>query len=94
LAPFPDRSKLLKVPLLASSDLHEKRNEKNKFPPLALGHTPAGPFRRNAVSPSSSPRNGPSHKALRQRYAGTRFEEQRQLHLPQKHKATVRSDFR
>jgi hypothetical protein len=29
------------------------------------------------------------YKALRQRYAGTRFEEQRQLHLPQKHKATV-----
>ena len=25
----------------------------------------------------------------RQRYAGTRFEEQRQLHMPQKHKATV-----
>ncbi len=28
-------------------------------------------------------------KALRQRYAGTRFEEQRQLHRPQKHKTTV-----
>ena len=28
-------------------------------------------------------------KALRQRYAGTRFEEQRQLHMPQKHKATA-----
>ena len=28
-------------------------------------------------------------KALRQRYAGTRFEEQHQLHLPQKHKATA-----
>ena len=28
-------------------------------------------------------------KVLRQRYAGTRLEEQRQLHLPQKHKATV-----
>jgi hypothetical protein len=28
-------------------------------------------------------------KALRQRYAGTRFNEQRQLHLSQKHKATV-----
>ena len=28
-------------------------------------------------------------KGLRQHYAGTRFEEQRQLHLPQKHKATV-----
>ena len=27
-------------------------------------------------------------KVLRQRYAGTRFEEQCQLHLPQKHKAT------
>jgi hypothetical protein len=27
--------------------------------------------------------------ALRQRYADTRFDEQRQLHLPQKHKATV-----
>jgi len=31
----------------------------------------------------------PEYKALRQCYAGTRFEEQRQLHLPQKHKATV-----
>jgi hypothetical protein len=28
-------------------------------------------------------------KALRQHYAGTRLEEQRQLHLPQKYKATV-----
>jgi hypothetical protein len=27
----------------------------------------------------------PQYKALRQRYAGTRFEEQRQRHLPQKH---------
>ena len=31
----------------------------------------------------------PQFKALRQRYAGTRFEEQRMLHMPQKHKATV-----
>jgi hypothetical protein len=31
----------------------------------------------------------PQFKALRQHYASTRFEEQRQLHLPQKHKATV-----
>jgi hypothetical protein len=30
-----------------------------------------------------------SFKALRQRHAGTRFEEQCQLHLPQKHKATA-----
>ena len=31
----------------------------------------------------------PQFQALRQRYAGTRFEEQRMLHMPQKHKATV-----
>jgi hypothetical protein len=31
----------------------------------------------------------PQYKVLSQRYSGTRFEEQRQLHLPQKHKATV-----
>jgi hypothetical protein len=31
----------------------------------------------------------PQFKALRQHYARTRFEEQHQLHLPQKHKATV-----
>ena len=34
-------------------------------------------------------RHWPQFKALRQHYASTRFEEQRQLHLPQKHKATV-----
>ena len=31
----------------------------------------------------------PQFKALRQSYAGTRFEEQRMLHIPQRHKATV-----
>jgi hypothetical protein len=34
-------------------------------------------------------RHWPQFKALRQHYAGTRFEEQRQHHLPQKHKATL-----
>jgi hypothetical protein len=34
-------------------------------------------------------KNWAPFKVLRQRYAGTRFSEQRQLHLPQKHKATV-----
>jgi hypothetical protein len=34
-------------------------------------------------------KNWTTFKVLRQRYAGTRFEEQFQLHLPQKHKATV-----
>jgi hypothetical protein len=34
-------------------------------------------------------KNWAPFKALRQHYAGTRFEEHLQLHLPQKHKATV-----
>ena len=34
-------------------------------------------------------KNWAPFKVLRQRYADTRCEEQRQLHLPQKHKATV-----
>jgi hypothetical protein len=34
-------------------------------------------------------KNWAPFKALRQHYAGTRFEEQRQLHLPQQHKASV-----
>ena len=34
-------------------------------------------------------KNWAPFQALRQHCAGTRFEEQRQLHLPQKHKATV-----
>jgi hypothetical protein len=34
-------------------------------------------------------KNWAPFKVLRQRYAGTRFEEQHQLHLSQKHKATV-----
>jgi hypothetical protein len=42
-----------------------------------------------AVSKEYVPAEWPQYKAIRQRYAGTRFEEQRQLHLPQKHKATV-----
>jgi hypothetical protein len=57
-------------------------------------------FKRSQVSqPSPIPsqrrltqqlsRHWPQFKALRQHYAGTRFEEQRQLHLPQKLKATV-----
>ena len=37
----------------------------------------------------AAPKHWAPFKVLRQRYAGTRFEEQRQLHLPQKHKATV-----
>ena len=61
------------------------------------------PTRRRTALGTSSPLVGPApfrltqqltkhwpqFKALRQHYASTRFEEQRQLPLPQKHKATV-----
>jgi hypothetical protein len=39
-------------------------------------------------------KNWAPFKVLRQRYGGTRFSEQRQLHLPQKHKATVADSTR
>ena len=39
--------------------------------------------------PQQLTKEWPQYKALRQHYAGTRFGEHRQLHLPQKHKATV-----
>jgi hypothetical protein len=60
---------------------------------------PPGVFRSQPTRPRPIPshrrltqqltKEWPQYKALRQRYAGTCFEEQRQLHLPQKHKATV-----
>ena len=74
-----------------SSTASTRHSSAVKFPPRCLPalriSSPLGPapFHRNTVSRSSSPSNGP----LRQHYTGTRFEEHRQLHLPQKHKATV-----
>ena len=60
-------------------------------PPALKTSTPSSPR-----SPSSLKRvteqltkHWSPFKVLRQRYAGTRLEEQRQLHLPQKYKATV-----
>jgi hypothetical protein len=53
--------------------------------PTASGPIPSQ--RRLTQQPTA---HWPQFKILRQRYAGTRFEEQRQLHMPQKHKATVR----
>jgi len=41
------------------------------------------------LSTRSSQAKWPKFKALRQHYAGARFEEQHQLYLPQKHKAKV-----
>jgi hypothetical protein len=64
------------------------------FPPASSSSQDQQPYRPRPI-PSQSrltqqlTKEWPQYKALRQRYAGTRFEEQRQLHLPQKHKATV-----
>jgi hypothetical protein len=63
------------------------------FPPCMHLHKPTTTEfqpqpRPGWASPPHPPPPLPG-KALRQHYAGTRFEEQRQLHLPQKHKATV-----
>jgi hypothetical protein len=57
----------------------------------------SGPAAHSSAQPHSvaSPRHAqltkhwPQFKALRHHNASTRFEEQRQLHLPRKHKATV-----
>ena len=62
------------------------------------GRTPAAsrrlPGQRQRQAPPTRvteqlTKNWAPFKVLRQRYAGTRFSEHRQLHLPQKHKATV-----
>jgi hypothetical protein len=67
--------------------------------PLVVFHLsgPAVPASPEVRHPYPAPCHGAEQltknwapfKALRQHYGGTRFSEQRQLHLPQKHKATV-----
>jgi hypothetical protein len=72
--------------------------ESQWFPPQrlpALCSEDQQPTRRPSPIPSQRcltqhlTKQWPQFKALCQHYAGTRFEEQCQLHLPQKHKATV-----
>jgi hypothetical protein len=79
-----------------SSTASTRHSSGVRFPPRHLPalrtSSPLGPapFRRNSVSRSSSPsKQWPQFKALRQHDADTRFGEQRQLHRPQKYKATV-----
>jgi len=64
------------------------------FPPGVIQLS--GPAAHSSAQPHSQRRltqqltkHWPQFKALRQHYASTRFEEQHQLHLPQKHKTTV-----
>jgi hypothetical protein len=75
--------------------LHEAFKRSQVSHPASSSSQDQKPTRRPSPIPSQRrltqqiTQHWPQFKALRQHYASTRFEEQRQLHLPQKHKATV-----
>jgi hypothetical protein len=75
--------------------LHEAFKRSQVSHPAASSSQDQLPTRRPSPIPSQRritqqlTKHWPQFKALRQHYASTCFEEQRQLHLPQKHKATV-----
>jgi hypothetical protein len=74
--------------------LHEAYKRRQVAPPVSSNsqdqQPPAsGPIPSQRRLTQQLTEHWPQFKILRQRYAGTRFAEQRQLHMPQKHKATV-----
>jgi hypothetical protein len=74
--------------------LHEAYKRRQVAPPASSSSqdqqpTASGPIPSQRRLTQQLTAHWPQFKILRQRYAGTRFEEQRQLHMPQKHKATV-----
>ena len=75
--------------------LHEAFKRSQVSHPASYSSQDQQPSRQPSPIPSQRrltqllTKHWPQFKALRQHYASTRFEEQRQLHLPQKHKATV-----
>jgi hypothetical protein len=77
------------------SRLHEAFNRSQVSHPASSSSQDQQPTRPSPIpsqrrlSTQQLTKEWPQYKALSQRYAGTRFEEQRQLHLPRKHKATV-----
>jgi hypothetical protein len=83
-----------KIVLPQLNRLHEAFKRSQVSPPASSSSQDQQPNRPRPI-PSQRrltqqlTKEWPQYKALRQRYAGTRFEEQRQLHLPQKHKAAV-----
>ena len=66
----------------ASSSSQDQQSQQSQHLPKSV--IPTQPHVTEQLTKNWAP-----FKVLRQRYAGTRFEEQRQLHLPQKHKTTV-----
>jgi hypothetical protein len=75
--------------------LHEAFKRSQVSHPASSSSQDQQPTRRPSPIPSQRlltqqlTKHWPQFKASRQLYDSTRFEEQRQLHLPQKHKATV-----
>jgi hypothetical protein len=74
--------------------LHEAYKQRQVAPPASSisqdqQPTASGPIPSQRRLTQQLTAHWPEFKILRQRYAGTRFEEQSQLHMPQKHKATV-----
>jgi hypothetical protein len=74
--------------------LHEAYKRRQVDPPESSSSqdqqpTASGPIPSQRCLTQQLTAHWPQFKILCQRYAGTRFEEQRQLHMPQKHKATV-----
>ena len=61
----------------------ESSNSQDQQPPVS------GPIPSQRRLTQQLTAHWPQFKILCQRYAGTRFSEQSQLHMPQKHKATV-----
>jgi hypothetical protein len=76
--------------------LHEAFKRSQVFPPASSSSQDQQPTRPRPI-PSQRcltqqlTKEWPQYKALRQRYAGTRFEEQCQLHLPQKQRPRSRN---
>ena len=74
--------------------LHEAYKRRQVAPPASSRSqdqqpTASGPIPSQRRLTQQLTAHCPQFRILRQRYAGTRFEEQRQLLMPQKHKATV-----
>ena len=84
-----------KIVLPQLNRLHEAFKRSQVSHPASYSSRDQQPTRRPSPIPSQRrltqqlTKHWPQLKAWRQHYASTRFEEQRQLPLPQKHKATV-----
>jgi hypothetical protein len=78
-------------PCLPQLSIHVALKRSQVPPPASSSSQDQQPYRPNPIPTQRRltqqlSAHWPQFTVLRQRYAGTHFEEQRQLHLPQKHK--------